>query len=245
MAIAHVQTKAANTENSAHTTLALTFDSSATSGNLIVVSVGYYPAARSITSVTDSQGNTYTAVAAVFTTDAGDPHEAQIYYAKNISGGSSFQITVTYDSSLSYSGMSASEYSGLDTTAPLDAHSETSAQTAGNPLAATWTSASFTTTVADELIYVFGMSNNGAAGPLAAGSGYTMRTTSGYAGRMGAMDQIVSATQSSVTATMTDSFGGSMSYGMAVATFKIAGAGGGGGGASCRGRVLLLGVGRC
>ena len=69
-----------------------------------------------ISSVTDSPGNTYSL--AVGPTSATGLQQS-IYYAKNIAGGSN-TVTVTFNQAAAYPDVRILEYSGLDTSSPLD-----------------------------------------------------------------------------------------------------------------------------
>jgi hypothetical protein len=127
---------------------AQTFGAVSTTGNLIVVSVGYDSPAATISSVTDSNGNTYTLAAGPTAWGGGSYHTAT-YYAKNITGGGA-AITITVN--LSAASTTALElfqleYSGVDTVSPLDQAS--SAVGTGTVM----NSGSKTTTQVNELIY--------------------------------------------------------------------------------------------
>jgi len=87
-----------------------------TSDNLIVVGVR---STGTISSVSDTAGNTYTAVAAsTFVAAIGN---LRVFYAKNITGNASNVITVTLSGG-DFTGIVAHQYSGLHTTSPLDTH---------------------------------------------------------------------------------------------------------------------------
>ncbi len=159
----------------------LTLPGSSASTDLLVLSFVYDNTGLTVSSVTDSKGNTYTP--AVGPTTVGGWGKAYTYYAKNIVGGAG-AITTT----VTLSGATTSlldvyllEYSGLDVTAPLD-------QTiAGTGSGTAMDSGSRTTTKAPELIYGFGADDNNCA----ADSPYTNReTTNGQC----AADQTVFST---------------------------------------------------
>lgn len=90
-----------------------------TAGNLNVVIIGWGDTVASVTTVTDTEGNTYTAALPVVT---GTALRQVIYYAKNIVGdsGSPNHITVTFSQVASAPDVRVLEYSGLDATNPLD-----------------------------------------------------------------------------------------------------------------------------
>jgi IPT/TIG domain len=89
-------------------------------GNLNVVIIGWNDTAASVTAVTDTEGNTYTAALPVVT---GTALRQVIYYAKNIVGDgvTPNTITVTFNQAAQFPDLQILEYSGLDVTSPLDA----------------------------------------------------------------------------------------------------------------------------
>jgi len=131
--------------------LPISFASSSTSGNLIVVSTDWGNQLVDVASVTDSRGDAY--VAAVGPTNSGPTARGVTYYAKNINGGGVITVTITLNgvpgAFPTFEGY-ATEYSGIQTTNPLD---QTIAG-AGTGLALD--SGFRTTTQASELIYGYG-----------------------------------------------------------------------------------------
>jgi len=90
-----------------------------TAGNTLVVCVGGNAvSAQSVTGITDTAGNTYTKVAHAFNT--GDQYRQEYWYAKNIIGHATNIVTATWSASIEYRGIVVMQYSGLDTTNPLD-----------------------------------------------------------------------------------------------------------------------------
>jgi hypothetical protein len=88
-------------------------------GNLNVVIIGWSDIAATVSSVTDTEGNTYVAALPVVN---GTGVSQVIYYAKNIVGdtGSPNQVTVTFSLPAVAPDVRILEYSGLDVTSPLD-----------------------------------------------------------------------------------------------------------------------------
>ena len=84
-----------------------------------MVIVGWGDTSATVSAVTDSEGNTY--VAALPPT-LGTGLSQVIYYAKNIKGDTSTanQVTVTFSHAAQFPDVRVLEYSGLDTTSPLD-----------------------------------------------------------------------------------------------------------------------------
>jgi hypothetical protein len=122
--------------------IAVTYSNGQIAGDLNVVAVMSGDTTSSISSVTDSNGNTYTRAVGPTTTTG---LQQSIYYAKNIAGGSN-TVTVKFNQTASYPNVNALEYSGLDTANPLDV----SAAASGSGTAAS--SGSATTTSVNELI---------------------------------------------------------------------------------------------
>lgn len=118
-AINYIQHGSAVTNNPS-TTLAVTMPDLQAAGHLNVAIIGWADATATVSSVTDSEGNTY-ALALPLVTGTG--LRQVIYYAKNIAGDSTTpnQITVTFDQAALFPDVRVLEYSGLDTAAPLDA----------------------------------------------------------------------------------------------------------------------------
>ena len=90
-----------------------------TAGDLNVVIVGWADATTTVSSVTDTEGNTY---AAALPPTVGTGVSQVIYYAKNIAGDSTTpnQITVTFSQVPLNPDIRILEYRGLDIAAPLD-----------------------------------------------------------------------------------------------------------------------------
>ena len=168
--------------------ISVTFTAAQTAGNLNVVSVMWGDTTASVTSVTDSRGNSY-ALAQGPTRVTG--LSSAIYYAKNIAAGSN-TVTINFSPSAAFPNVNVLEYSGLSTTSPLDvAVGATGTGTTAN-------SGSATTTSASELIFGAG---NPTSAFTAAGSGFNNRLINSYGGI--AEDKIVSSTGSyNATATL-------------------------------------------
>ena len=159
--IAFVQVNAA-TPQSASTSVGVSYPLAQTAGNLNIVAVGWNDTSSTVSSVTDSRGNTYTLAIGPTT---GTGLRQSIYYAKNIAGGSN-TVTVTFNQAAAYVDVRVLEYSGLDTTNPLDV----TAGAAGSGTSAN--SGSATTSSATDLLFGAGMTTTHYTG---AGSGYTSR----------------------------------------------------------------------
>jgi hypothetical protein len=129
-----------------------TFPGPSNPGDLIVVSSYWSSQAVSVTSVTDTKGNTYN-LAIGPTNWGGASYRGATYYASNIAGGgAATTITITYSGAQGGTITFAAEYSGVATFNPLD---QVSAQTGTGTVLNSGTVA---TGQGTELIYGFGMS---------------------------------------------------------------------------------------
>jgi hypothetical protein len=160
-------------------------------GDLNVVAVMSGDTTSSISSVTDSNGNTYTRAVGP-TTSTG--LQQSIYYARNIAGGSN-TVTVKFNQTANYPNVNATEYNGLDTSNPLDV----SAAASGSGTSAS--SGSATTTSVNELIVGAGNPSGLFTAP---GALFSNRIINPYGGI--SEDQIVNGT-ASYAATATDNGG--------------------------------------
>ena len=220
MAIAHVQTLTPATAIGNATSTTLTPSASTTAGNLLVVAL----AAQGndvISSVDDSQGNTWT----VGPTVANGTNEGLsiAYTLQDVAGLTGADTITVHHTTSPGRALSCDEFSGVDTTTPTTGSAGTATGTSAAP-SATMAGA---TTDADALIFgAFGW--NGTTG-LTAGSGYTetndvLVTNGGVNRKVGTEYQIVAAT-SAYTADA--SLSGSGVWAAAVMAFKAAAGGGG------------------
>jgi hypothetical protein len=143
--------------------LSLAFPSNTQAGDLLLVAFDY-DSSVTPTSVTDSQGNAFTEVGSQLSSPGGAL--SRVYYAKNIKGGAD-TVTVTLSASSSYLEVYLSEYSGINTTNPIDAEVGAS----GN--AGAVSSGSVKTTAAGDIIYGYCVGD----GTCTVGSGFTARST--------------------------------------------------------------------
>jgi len=118
MSIARVQGKTSAPGGSG-ASIGVAFDANVAAGNLIVVSAAWGTVDDTPTCA-DNLGNTYTAIDKAWNTTNNQGHCT--FYAKNITGGAS-TVTVTFPGGAkSFRFLLLDEYSGADTTAPLDQH---------------------------------------------------------------------------------------------------------------------------
>ena len=155
------------TPQTPQTTVSVTFTGAQTLGNLNVVVVGWNDSTASVSSVTDTKGNTY--VLAVGPTVQTGVATQAIYYAKNITAAAATAnaVTVTFTPAAAFPDIRIAEYSGLDTVNTLDV----SIGAQGN--STTGNSGPVTTTNANDLLVGANLVQSLTSGP---GTGYTSRT---------------------------------------------------------------------
>ena len=159
---AFVQARA--NEVTSGTTNSLAFNSANTAGNLIAVYVIWNNSGA--VALADSRSDTYAAATARIAWGSG--WSAQVFYAKNIAGGSN-TVTATFSTAITFFGIIyVHEYSGLSKVNPVDV----TASAVGT--AAAMSSGAVTTTNANDLLFAPGASSSAVT---QAGSGYTTRST--------------------------------------------------------------------
>ena len=155
-----------------------------TAGNLNIVVVGWNDTTSTVTSVTDSNLNQY---ALAVGPTAGTGVQQSIYYAKNIAGGTN-TVTVTFSKAAVFADVRTLEYSGVDTSSPVDVPAAVGASGTGS----TANSGSATTATANDLIFGAGTTSGHFNGP---GTGFTSRIITSPDGDI-AEDKIVTSTGS-------------------------------------------------
>lgn len=164
MALVQTQT-AAKTVGSTSSTIV--WAGNTTSGNLIVVGIATDQGATGIvTSVTDSQSNVYSKVGTIVEGGAAIS-TLDIFYARAILGGTTPTITANFNAA-AITGLIAREYSGYDTTSPLNVTIFTKS-TASN--GAPTTAASAPTNNYSELVIAFACTGD-SGNTYTAGAGY-------------------------------------------------------------------------
>jgi outer membrane protein assembly factor BamB len=161
---AFVQVNSATPQTSV-SSVAVPYTAAQSAQDLNVVAIGINDVSTTITSVTDSAGNTYQVAAPL--TRATATSQA-IYYAKNIKAAAAGTNTVTvhFSAAAPFPDVRIAEYSGMDPNNPLD----TSASAAG--FGTSPNSGNFTTTSARDLIFGAGITTGTFE---ASGTGFTTR----------------------------------------------------------------------
>lgn len=203
MANALVQTATGGTTSgTSHT---VTWGSDTTTGNLFVASI-MVGGASSVSSITDSQSNTWTKITSLTGTST---VTLEIWYSKNITGGTTPTITINHSNQQANS--IVREFSGLDTASPLD-KSAIAAGIGGSPSSG----ATATTTSANELVVGFAADIVNAG---TVGAGYSNLLRQQKAGTT--MSAYIEGKTVTSTGTQTATFGGMSSiWVVGVATFK-------------------------
>lgn len=164
-AISYVQGNYAGPQ-SPQASVSVTYNSAQTAGDLNVVAVGWNDSTATVTSVTDSKGNTYTR--AVGPTIQSGVATQSIYYAKDIvaAAAGANTVRVTFSTAAAYPDIRILEYKGADPNNPVDV----TAAATGNSSSSN--SGSATTTNATDLIFGANLVQTVTTGP---GTNFTKR----------------------------------------------------------------------
>jgi hypothetical protein len=184
--ISFVQLNSA-TLQSPQTTVSVPYNGPQFAGDLNVVVVGWNDVSHSVTSVTDTLGNQYSAAVGPTQYTTGGLSQT-IYYAKNISAANAGAntVTVTFNAAAAYPDVRILEYSGASPTAPVDITSS------GTGNSATSSATAVTTTNANDLLFAANVVSTETTGP---GSGFTSRIITSPDGDI-VQDRLVGATGS-------------------------------------------------
>src|SRR5579872_5590502 len=134
------------TPQSPQTTVSVNYTLAQVAADLNVVVVGWNDSTATVSSVTDTKGNSY-ALAGAPVVQSGTATQA-IYYAKSIAtaAAGANTVTVTFSTGAAYPDVRIAEYSGLDPANPLDV------SIGGQGNSATSSSGAVTTTNANDLL---------------------------------------------------------------------------------------------
>ncbi len=188
------------------TSLTVVFNAAQTAGNLNVVAVGWNDTKAVVNSVVDSKGNVY--ALAVGPTKRTTILTQSIYYAKNVAAGTN-SVTVNFSVAASFVDLRIAEYSGIDTSNPLDV------AIGANGSNNSSSSGAITTTNANDLIVGANMVFTSTIG---AGTGFTSRRITTPDGDI-FEDKVVTAVGSQ---TATAPLSGAGGWVMQLAAFKAA-----------------------
>lgn len=204
MAWAFVQSAIQHVNSGAN---AKAFTSNVSAGSVLIADIYLSDGAATVSSVTDTNGNTWAAIGSIQVMNGA----GLIYYAKNATAGAT---TVTVTPSTGGTHVLLHEYSGLDTSAPLEANvsaTGTSTATADSGAA---------TVTAGSLVHGFIF----ALRVITAGSGFTERTNDAFFNDVESEDRTAPGGSVNVTATLADATG---TWAAFLAAFKLPAAAGG------------------
>ncbi|MEZ0391781.1 MAG: hypothetical protein ACAH59_06170 [Pseudobdellovibrionaceae bacterium] len=169
------------------TSINTAFTSAQTAGNLIVVRVGWDDHTGTVSSISDTKGNTYTLASGPIR--YGSSATQYIYYAKNIAAATAGQNVVTVSLSGSKNvTLSVLEYAGLDPVTPLDQISS-NGNFSGSP-----TAPNVTTTYPNELLLGFILTKNGGATTDTVATNYKLVRIEGWVNSTSIIERVVSST---------------------------------------------------
>lgn len=181
------------------------FAANVTAGNLLWALVTWGSPNTAPSSVTIN-GQTATAIGTPIQ-DGPNSQNAQLYYVKNATGGSTTGATANFGASTLYVGIIAGEESGIDTTSPLDP--STPGSVFVSVPATTGTTSSFTTTAAGDTIVVGFVDTSGTTTavntPTATNATLVVRDTTGAVEMSAASGAQTSAGATTATWTWTGS----------------------------------------
>lgn len=199
--------QSAQKEGSALGSISVGFPSSSSAGNLIIAYVRMSTTSETVT-LTDIAGNVYTD--AVSQAQTADGHQVHLFYARNIRGGAN-TVTATFSSTNNHPWIAVYEYSGLDSTNPLDqtAHAQNSGSTASLVSAATSSS--------NELVFAGTGLPASFTGTVTPGTGYAVVNQDTGSSRAANATATLASSQA-VTAGF--AYSSSTNWSMVLATFK-------------------------
>ncbi len=212
-------------------------------GHLAVVGVFIEATGGSaeFSSVTTDCVHSYTQIDAFTGVDAGGGAiDALTYYAKNTSAGACTVTVNTVNSGVNEATVVILEYSGADTTAPLDVHANFAHVNNIGPGADAVVTSSVTTTANGDAVIGFMFSSRGGTVNYTAGASPAYTTRATFVTSMGIAEDLIQTSAGSIAAKMTQDYSDALTDNYsAIVTFKAAGGGGG----STPHNLTLLGVG--
>lgn len=190
-------------------TIAVSFPVGTTAGNLITIAPSSDQTGTHATP-TDDKSNTYAASAP--STDGGTTERVSGWYAKNCIAAA-VSVTAHFTTAAANLGIEIAEFSGADTSAPLDKTGGLATSAATDAF-----SPSVTPTTNNQLIW--GASKNDQDIPVA-GTGYTLLDADGLVGI--GHEYLIQGTAAAVTTEFSETFSGQ--WVVLIATYKAAAAG--------------------
>lgn len=181
MAWAFVQKQQASGGGASGSSIAATFGSNVTAGNLIVMCVTWdYSGAGDVTSISDTRSSTWTQIGAT-QQDTPNTQKSRFYYAQNIPTSGAETVTVNFSNTPASRTIVVGEYSGIVTSSALVSsgiRANFSATTATDN--ATTNPNSATPTATGQLVVGMFLETNGVSGAnITGGSNFNDRATDG------------------------------------------------------------------
>jgi hypothetical protein len=209
-ALPHLVQSASGTETAAATSLAGSFPSATTAGDLLVLSISEYTGATNhITSVTDNAGNAWVRGTGYFV--AGHNSEGEMWYVANASPITTVTVHTGSAASIAFE---VQEFAGIATTSPLDVATGTSnTGTAAN-------SGTASSSVANELVVGFVAGHNNAQAISVTSPGYTTQSQQTTTGTVATVITGYQVVTTSGPQSFAGSFGTAMYWAAGVAIFK-------------------------
>ncbi len=213
-AVSAIQTATFSRQPTAGGTVTLTLPQATGVGHTLIVGVSFWP--LDITNVSDGSGDVFTrGLATSISHDvSGSSIYSNFYYAKSTAGGAN-SLTLSFSGGSTYLLVSVAEVAGLDPSAPL---TQSGFHDSLTPTAA-WSSATVTTTAANQYLFSWGATaagNPSCSGP-ASGWAIKSQTNDPAGATVCLLDRVVSATgsyQASLTA------GSAQNYAMEIVAFQ-------------------------
>jgi hypothetical protein len=178
------------------------FAANVTAGNAIAVLCAWTSVSQTLTSVTDSQGNSYTLVDNPTTGSYG--RAAMAYAIAQTSGP--MTVACRFSSAAMGKSVIVHEISGVNASVPLDGHKMTVRMNPGTGANAL-TSGSITTTVSGDYLVGFTFNDSGNLADWNAGTGFTRRQDLRIASYPAASEDMIQAAPGAVAATFTATTG--------------------------------------
>ena len=207
----HLVQAGSGTETASSTSLAGSFPTATTAGDLLVLSASQYTGATNrITSVTDTAGNTWTRIGSGYYV-SGHNSEGEMWYSPSAKSTTTVTVHTASAATVSFEVL---EFAGVAAASPL----EVATGTSNTGTAAS--SGSVTSTVANELVVGFVAGHNNAEAISVTSPGYTTQTEQTSTGSIATVITGYQVLASPGAQSFTGSFGTAMYWAAGIAVFK-------------------------
>ncbi|HEY5098133.1 MAG TPA: fibronectin type III domain-containing protein [Acidimicrobiales bacterium] len=199
------------TESASSTSLAGSFPTATTAGDLLVLSASQYTGATNhITSVTDTGGNTWTKIGSGYEV-SGHNSDGEMWYSPNAKSTTTVTVHTASAATISFE---VQEFAGVAAASPLDVDTGT----ANTGTAAS--SGSVTSTVANELVVGFVAGHNNAQAISVSSPGYTTQAEQTSTGTVATVITGYQVLAGPGPQSFAGSFGTAMYWAAGIAVFK-------------------------